>query len=61
MSFKTKAAILLLAVFLAFAGLEMFVQATSADEVLRLAREAGDHRLFSVHAQAPIHHVVEVM
>lgn len=61
MSYKTKAAILLLALFITFAGLEIFVQATSADEILKLARRAGDHRLFSIQAQAPIHHVIDVM
>jgi len=59
MSFKVKAAIFLLAMLITLAGLEIFVQATSADEVLRLARQAGDHHLF--YTQAPIHHYIEAM
>ena len=61
MSFKAKAAIFLLAMLIPFAGLEIFGQASSANEILRLARQAGDHRLFSIQAQAPIHHVITVM
>lgn len=56
MSFKTKLAIFLLAMFITVAGLEVFVQATSANEVMRLARQAGDHRLFSIVAHAPVQH-----
>ena len=50
MSFKTKVAIFILAMFVTFAGLEVLVKASSTDEVLRLARHAGDHRLFTIVA-----------
>jgi len=59
MSFKAKIAIFILALFITFAGMEIFVQAFSANEVLRLARQAGDQHLF--YTQAPIHHFIEVM
>ena len=59
MSTKVKIAIFFVALLITFAGMEIFVQAFSADEVLRLARQAGDHHLF--YTQAPIHYVIEVM
>ncbi|MBN2199804.1 MAG: hypothetical protein JW747_08155 [Candidatus Aminicenantes bacterium] len=59
MSFKAKMAIFFVALLITFVGMEIFVRAFSADEILRMARQAGDRHLF--YTQAPIHHIIEVM
>ncbi len=61
MSFRSKVAIFFLALFVTFAGLEVLVKASSTDEVLRLARHAGDHRLFSIVAHNAAPHVLGSM
>jgi hypothetical protein len=52
MKLHTKAVILLVALLATLAAVEAIVRGTSGDEVLRLARQAGDHRLFTVVAQS---------
>jgi hypothetical protein len=51
MKITTKIGIFLMALFLSVMTLEAFVRISSADELLRLARQAGDKRIFSVMAQ----------
>ncbi|HEX9901710.1 MAG TPA: hypothetical protein VGB72_02490 [Acidobacteriota bacterium] len=51
MKITKKIGIFLMALFLSLMTLEAFVRITSADELLKLARQAGDKRIFSVMAQ----------
>jgi len=51
MKIITKIGIFLVALFLSVMTLEAFVRISSADELMRLARQAGDKRIFSVMAQ----------
>jgi hypothetical protein len=50
MKITTKIGIFLMALFLSVMTLEAFVRISSADELLRLARQAGDKRIFSIMA-----------
>jgi len=51
MKITTKIGIFLVALFLSVMTMEAFVRISSADELLRLARQAGDKRIFSIMAQ----------
>ncbi|MGB9004489.1 MAG: hypothetical protein WCB96_02070 [Candidatus Aminicenantales bacterium] len=51
MNIGKKIAIFLLALFLSVMTFEVFVRISSADELLKLARQAGDHRIFTIIAQ----------
>jgi len=51
MKIITKIGIFLVALFLSLMTMEAFVRISSADELLKLARQAGDKRIFSVMAQ----------
>ena len=46
----TKIGIFLMALFLSVMTMEAFVRISSADELMKLARQAGDKRIFSVMA-----------
>lgn len=46
----TKIGIFLMALFLSVMTLEAFVRISSADELMKIARQAGDKRIFSVMA-----------
>jgi hypothetical protein len=50
MKIRTKIGIFLLALFLSVMTMEAFVRMTAADELMKLARQAGDNRIFSVMA-----------
>jgi hypothetical protein len=50
MKTRTKIGIFLMALFLSVMTLEAFVRISSADELMRLARQAGDNRLFTIMA-----------
>ena len=51
MKITKKIGILLMALFLSLMTMEAFVRISSADELLKLARQAGDKRIFSIMAQ----------
>ena len=51
MKITKKIGIFLMALFLSLMTMEAFVRISSADELMRLARQAGDKRIFSVMAQ----------
>ena len=51
MKIITKIGIFLVALFLSLMTMEAFVRISSADELLKLARQAGDKRIFSIMAQ----------
>jgi hypothetical protein len=51
MKITKKIGIFLMALFLSLMTMEAFVRISSADELLKLARQAGDKRIFSIMAQ----------
>jgi hypothetical protein len=51
MNIGKKIGIFLVALFLSVMTMEIFVRVTSADELLKLARQAGDNRIFTIMAQ----------
>ena len=51
MKLTKKIGIFLMALFLSLMTMEAFVRISSADELLKLARQAGDKRIFSIMAQ----------